>query len=267
MNENNNLNQSNNTIQNDVNTQQTVVPNNQQTVENTNVQQPTPNTNNVVNTPQAVSTPQQQPNVVEQPTQTQTPQPVAVQENMPQEKQGTFKYVVAFMFFIAFTGFVLFIPEVTKFVKSKMGNGTTGNEVPVISNGTLTCTKTSESDETDVKYNLDFTFENQKLLLSTYTITHESLNTEYISKKEAECNIMAENSKNVTGIETTCNNKQGILVITEEYTNKDIDKNNLTAYTEAGGTYPEFEYEENIYDIQTKLVKQGYDCSVSSVER
>ena len=148
-----------------------------------------------------------------------------------------------------------------------MQNETKDTETPVISNGTLVCTKTSTSDETDVNYTLEFSFESQKLILSTYTITHESLNTEYISKKEAECNIMAEKSKNVTGIETTCSNKHGILEIIEEYTNKDIDRNNLTAYTEAGGTYPEFEYEENIYDIQTKLVKQGYDCSVSSVEK
>lgn len=269
MNDNNNLNQNNNTVQNGVTPQQPVVSNNQQPVTPTNVgqpAQPTPAVNNVVNTPQTVSTPQPQPGVVgQQPQvsqQVEQPQPAA-----PQEKMSTFKFIIAIIFFIAFSGFVIFIPEISKFVKSKMNEQNKTTESNVVSNGTLTCKKDSTSDETDVNYTLEFTFEDKKLILSSYTITHESLNKDYINQKEAECNLIAEKSKEIKGIETTCKNKQGILVMKEEYTNQDIDRNNLTAYTEAGGTYPEFEYGENVYDIQTNLVKKGYDCSISSVER
>lgn len=267
MNDNNNLNQNNNTVPNGANQQQSVVSNNQQPVTPTNGQttQPTPAVNNVVNTPQTVSTPQPQPGVVgQQPQPSQQVQ--QTQPEAPQEKMSTFKFIIAIIFFISFTGFVIFIPEISKFVKSKMGNQEKPVESNLVSNGTLLCEKKTTSDETDITYTLDFTFEDKKLILSSYTITYESLDTEYISKKEAECKLVAEKSKDVNGIETTCKNKQGILVINEDYTNKDIDKSNITAYTEAGGTYPEFEYGENVYDIQTKLVKQGYDCSISSLE-
>ena len=46
------------------------------------------------------------------------------------------------------------------------------------------------------------------------------------------------------------------------YTNQMIDNNNLTKFTEAGGIYPEHKYKQNIYDIQSSMVKNGYDCEI-----
>lgn len=226
------------------------------------------NQQNVGQIPQGVSTVAPEPQVVTTPSpvlpeQNQT-QP---QNNKPEKKEGIFKYILAFIFLIAFTGFVIFIPEISKFVKSKMnqnnGEKTTEN---LIERGTLICQKDKSTDETDFKYLLKYTFDNKKLLTSNYETTIETLDAEFLKQKTEECSFIMEASKEIKGIETTCNNKNGILKINEEYTNQDIDRTNLTAYTEAGGTYPEFEYEQNVYEIQTTLVKQGYDCKVSSIQ-
>lgn len=218
--------------------------------------------------PQGVSTVTPSPQVAIEPqTALQQPQTEPQsQNNEPQKKEGTFKYILAFIFIIAFTGFVIFIPEISKFVKSKIGENNSNNTEKLIEKGTLICEKDKSSDETDVKYTLKYIFDNKKLLTSSYETTYESLNAELLNQKNEECKLIMETSKNIRGIETSCNDKNGILKINEEYTNQDIDSSHLTAYTEAGGTYPEFKYGQNIYDIQTTLVKQGYDCNVSSIQ-
>lgn len=199
------------------------------------------------------------------PQQTEIKKDILPENNEPPKKEGVFKYVILFIFLILFTGFVLFIPEISKIVKSKLKKTENITE-NVVEKGTLTCSKDKSSDETDTVYELKFIFDNKKLLTSKYVTTYESLDSEFLAKKGEECTFISQTSKQIAGIDTNCNDKNGILKITEEYTNQDIDKKNLTPYTEAGGTYPEFEYGENVYDIQTKLVKEGYDCKVSSVQ-
>lgn len=246
--------------------------NNQPSVSNNTIQNPGTIPQGLSTTapePQVAVQPQPQPQPQPQITPQNSTQPQPQQQNtvqQPEQKEGTFKYVLAFIFIIAFAGFVIFIPEISKFVKSKIG-GNKGTETEnLIENGTLICEKDKSTDETDIKYELKYTFDNKKLLTSSYVTTYESLNSELLKQKNTECNLIMTTSKTINGIETTCNDKNGILKISEEYTNQDIDRSNLTAYTEAGGTYPEFEYGENVYNIQSTLVKQGYDCKVSSVQ-
>ena len=43
-----------------------------------------------------------------------------------------------------------------------------------------------------------------------------------------------------------------------------INKENLTHFTEAGGIYPEFDYKQNIYDIEKSMTKTGYDCKINA---
>ncbi len=183
----------------------------------------------------------------------------------PEKKEGCFKYALAFIFMILFAGFVIFIPDVTKFVKQKTGGKSkTTSETKVVEDGTLTCSRVKTTDETDVTYKLTYSFKDKGLTTSKYEITYESLNSDFLNNKKLECDEIEKVSKETNGIDTTCSYKNGILKITENYTNQDIDNSKLTAYTEIGGTYPEFEYGHNAYDIKSSLEKQGYDCDVKS---
>jgi len=69
--------------------------------------------------PQSVSTVAPSPQVATEP-QIDLQQPKVEPQtpnNEPEKKEGTFKYILAFIFIIAFTGFVIFIPEISKFIK------------------------------------------------------------------------------------------------------------------------------------------------------
>lgn len=258
MNENSNNNIPSTSVANETQTQQTAVNNAEQQVQNNTTQTPQTATTQVPSS-SATTVPSVTPQNVEQ-KQEETATPVE-----PAKKEGCFKYVLAFIFLFLFAGFVIFIPDVTKFVKQKTsGKGKTTSETKVVEDGTLTCTRVKSSDETDINYKLTYSFKDKGLITSKYEITYESLNTDYLKNKKLECDEIEKASKETNGIDTSCSYKNGILIMTENYTNQDIDKSKLTAYTEIGGTYPEFNYGHNVYDIKTSLEKQGYDCEVKS---
>lgn len=182
----------------------------------------------------------------------------------PPKKGGNFKYILAFIFLIGIIAFVFFLPEISTYVQSKKTNTSTTTTNTQIENGTLTCSLEKTTDETDTYYEIDYVFTNKKLVTSNLITTIESTNTEYLNTKKLEYDTASSISNNISGISMECSLSAGILTISENYTHKDIDTNKLTAYVEAGGTYPEFKYQKNIYDIQTTMIKKGYDCSVTA---
>ena len=220
---------------------------------------------------------QVQPTPVDTPV-TPTVQPVQVTSELPKsqvsttptannsgetpKKEGTFKYVLAFIFLFGIVGFVLFLPEISEFAKNfRKDTEPTSN---LLNDGVLVCKMTKSTDSTDVIREFSFQFINKKLITSNFVTTYESVESDYLKKTYDECKVLDSISKNIAGITGSCSLSNGILKVNENFVYKDIDSNNLSQYTEAGGTYPEFTYEQNVYDIQTNIAKRGYDCETKA---
>lgn len=228
--------------------------------ENKNIEQPSTPQNNTptINT---VTTNLPQPQVVKEINET----PTNNNQNN-NNKDGVFKYIFAFIFLIGIVAFVIFLPQISEYVRTKKNTKTTTTKSNVVENGTLICEAKRSTDETDIYYEFSFVFNNRKLQTSKFTTKIESVNTTYLQDKKYACDEMAQISNNISGIKTNCNLTNGILKIVENYTHKDLDNSNLSSYTEAGGTYPEFKYQKDIYDIESSLKKQGYDCNITSAQ-
>ena len=173
---------------------------------------------------------------------------------------GPSKVKVAFLviFFILVLVFVIFLPDISSIVK-------TGKFIPSsneITNGILSCSMIKESDNTEITYDIDFSFTNKKLQTSTLKITTSSEDKNIINEKYSECKNIEDVSEKVSGIDVSCSSSSSISTMREDYTYNIIDNNNLTPFTEAGGTYPEHEFEQNIDDIKSSMIREGYDCKV-----
>lgn len=255
--QNNNVNNTNNTNVNQINSMT-----NSTTAINNNINNSPAEILTTI--PQTLTTKAPEPQIA---TVQTTSTPPNNQTNTPKEeppkKGGNFKYVLAFIFLVGIVAFVFFLPEVTTYVESKK-KGDNYSATSQIENGTLTCTLDKTSDETDTTYEIDYTFNNKKLLTTNIITTIESTNATYLNKRKQECDNALQISANIPGVRIDSSLSVGILTINEMFTHKNIDNNRLTQYVEAGGTYPEFKYGKNVYDIQTNMVKKGYDCTVSS---
>lgn len=227
-------------------------------ISNTQTEVLQPTYNNQIN---QVTTPNITPNVN---TVTQTPpsnqiigqQPIQQPEEPTKEKGGCFKQILLFTFLIALVLFVFFLPEISSFMQNRKTK-VTGEEVR---SGTLSCTMEQESDTSDLTYQAKFNYIDNKLKTSTLTLTIQDESDANIMERYTTCQNVSNISKTLTGIDTECRQSENMLIITENYEHETIDKNNLTKFTEAGGTYPEFNYQDDVNKIKAKMKKNGYDC-------
>lgn len=170
---------------------------------------------------------------------------------------GKGKTVLLILFFIVLFIFIIFLPNISEIINTGALPFKNNNE---IQNGILMCSMKNESDITDTTYEMRFTFKSKKLISSVLDVTVESEDKEVVNNKNIECQGLREIT--IDGIDVECTLSGSISNTKYNYNYQMIDNNNLTKFTEAGGVYPEHRYKENIYDIESNMKKNGYDCDV-----
>ena len=182
------------------------------------------------------------------------------QQDNNNQKDGCFKYLLAFIFLIGMILVVFFLPQISEYLESKKkGSNNTSN---AIQNGTLVCNKKSTSDIIDVNTEMKINFTNQKIIDTTIITETQSSDNNDITNKKSKCDNASKIAESIDGLEMSCTLASTVLTVFEKYNLKQIDLTGLTKYTEASGTYPEFKYGENVYDAEKVLRKKGYECSV-----
>lgn len=179
------------------------------------------------------------------------------------QKDGCFKYLLAFIFLIGIILFVIFLPNITEFIESKKESSSDTSQ-QTVKNGTMICTKVKAGDNTSYDYEMKMTFNDEKLGTTKLTTTIESYDSKAMTEKKQNCDKASEVAKTINGLTLECRLNDTVLTTIENYDLKTLNTSELTSYTESGGTYPEFEYEKNINDVKISLTKEGYDCKISS---
>lgn len=241
------------------NTQKSIVNNNS-----------TPN-NNVASNPATVNSSSQNTNTTPVVTKVVTPSndnnSSISNNNVPSDngnsdnkKGGTFKTVLLILFFILLFLFIMFLPEISDYFR----NGNMNSDDNEVKNGNLICKMDRNTDLTDVSYQYDFGFTNKQLMSSSINTTISSEAKDVITDEYNKCQAISDISRDVDGIEVTCTTSDNITTTIQSNDYKMIDNDNLTKFTEAGGIYPEFMYKDNIYTIQNKMIRSGYDCEIKA---
>ena len=172
---------------------------------------------------------------------------------------GKGKRVLLVFFFIFAAAFIFFLPELSEIINMNKTSST--NEVQ---NGILKCSMESVGDVTNIEYNYAFAFKKRKLVTSEFETVYESEDSSVINEKYTSCNNINTIAQSISGIDVSCTNSANITTMIQSITYNIIDRDSLTNFTEAGGEYPEFVYQDNISEIESKMIKSGYDCKITA---
>lgn len=216
-----------------------ITPNVSEVVSNNNLSMPDTNEPNIVNI---------------------TPVNDNVNNDSNESKNGKFKSILLVIFFVLLFVFIMFLPQISEFFQTGKSNY---NSKEVL-NGVLVCTSEKSNDVTTTYYQMDLKFSQKKLQSSEYNVTVESEDDSKIQSSDKECKTVREMATDIDGIDVMCTSSDNISTMIQDYNYKLIDNSKLTKFTEAGGFYPEFKYNDDIYNIQSKMIKAGYDCEVKS---
>lgn len=183
--------------------------------------------------------------------------------NINYKPPSKFKTFLLIVFFIFLIGFVIFLPEINSFIEEyKASKNSSLNEKIV--NGDLVCTLSRNTSQLDISYEVIFGFTDNKLVDLDYSKVIRgdiSLDEETLITENTNC----ENLKNVTtlldGVSVSCEFANETVTQREKFVYNNINLEEVTsAYSEAGGTYPEFENGEDMDYIEKNMKASGYTC-------
>ena len=175
---------------------------------------------------------------------------------------SNFKYFLTALLFIALIVLVNFLPEISNYIAAYQANKAIEEEV--ITSGVLTCELDREDDNFDYQYVSKFYFSDSKLEKLNYKITTRGDKTKDLSSLEElnnNCNLLRQETKNLSGVVVKCSLSEGINMIDQTLSYKDIDIDMVSSiYAEASGIYPNYKYQDSIDRIQTDMNADGYNC-------
>ena len=173
------------------------------------------------------------------------------------------KTILLIAFFLGLIGFVIFLPEISKMVEERE-NGMYNYEEKVITTGKLKCSMETNTTNLDKSYDLIFEFSDSKLEsghFSFFTRGDVSLDEEQMNEMNASCKKLEEATKSMAGVTIRCSYTPGKLTEEHIYNYISIDSEQLETVLDAnGGKNLEYEYKQNIDEVEKNLLASGYHC-------
>lgn len=225
---------------------------------------------------QPVVVPQEAPaQVVQEAVPSVNPQPqvdnnAMVNENLRKveikdnKSPGKFKIFLLFVFFALLIAFIIFLPEISSFIKNY--NKPKENPVvkeDVITSGKLVCNLKANTSDLDKEYEFVFSFNENKLMKTKYTVNTKGDSTTEASLDElaGKCNTLKEYTASLEGVSIKCDYTVGNLIESQSFDLGIIDKEKLSAaYTEAGGMLTTYNLDEDINEVEKNMKASGYTC-------
>ena len=175
-----------------------------------------------------------------------------------------FKIFLLIVFFILLLAFVIFLPEITEYMR-KMQSGELNQGTEKITTGTLTCTLENHTTNLDKEYEVVFSFavsKLEKMRITTITRGDITLDEATLDELNNTCTQLSKNVKKLKGIGVTCDYANGKLIETQNFELANVDADQLNAaFTEAGGTVPNYTYGQDIDSIEKNMNASNYQCS------
>lgn len=175
--------------------------------------------------------------------------------------QSNFKLFMLFTFFGLLIAFVLFLPEINLLVEKYFGDEVVEEK---ITDGVLNCKFTRATANLDITYTSDFYFtKNQlnKLIYQVETRGDADLDTEILDKTNFDCKNLMVLTEDFDGVDVSCEYLQGKVTAKQIFEYSAFNELDVTAaFSEAGGTYPEFTNKQNMDNVEAIMKSSGYDC-------
>ncbi len=174
---------------------------------------------------------------------------------------NTIKTIGAILLFALFFAMVYFMPEITKFINDYKEKNAPKE---IITTGTSTCSLKKSTKKLDIEITAAFSIVNKKLYKLIYTTAtkgDKNDDKKELEEKYNECLNLKTGAGNLDGVSIVCSLNNGISSNKQILDYEKLDAKQVTsAYTEAGGIYPEFKKGEDIDKIEAKMIAANYKC-------
>lgn len=175
-----------------------------------------------------------------------------------------FKMFINIFWLVLVILFGMFVPEISTAINNFL-EGPEEEIEPDPTTGTLVCTLESYTSNLDKGFTRSFSYEDNKLksaVFQTSTKGDVSSDEKTLDELYNNCKIIENNVKDITGINVTCKITEGLVEERESFDYSSYDIEAITAaYTEAGSSVVEFDYDADIDEIMKSMRQAGFTCT------
>lgn len=172
------------------------------------------------------------------------------------------KTTAMILFFIALILFIVFLPNIESFVRLNVLNKP--QEEEQITTGTLVCTLEDNTINLTIERTREFGYVDNKLERAKFiTVTKgDSTSDETVlDNTYNKCILIKDGTDSLVGVNITCIQEEGKVRSVESFDFSKYDSDKVTAaYSEAGGSVLEYDYQTNIDNIMTTMQRAGFSC-------
>ena len=167
------------------------------------------------------------------------------------------QYFFTIIFFVLLAVFIYFLPEITDYFNSEK------QKTEEVNTGFLTCILERTVDGVSSTIKDRFTFSDNKLKVykRDRLLSANSSQNPTLSDANDECEALLEETKQISGVDISCSfkNKKQRTIQTIDY--ETVSSRKLdAAFTETGGTNPEYALDDDIDDIESTMKTAGFSC-------
>ena len=170
-----------------------------------------------------------------------------------EEKSSPLKYIFTIILFIVLGGTIIFRPEINDYIKSMEFERNYATQEK-IKTGFLKCEYISYK----------FSFDDNKFKKLTFiseTRGDANLDAQELEGLNNECLTLKTVTEDIKGIAVDCNFTTDTVTKTQVLDYSEIDvQAAYSAYSEAGGVYPDYNYLEDMDKIEKNMKAAGYTC-------
>lgn len=193
--------------------------------------------------------------------------PVEIKEKPKKEIEYTplskGKTILLVLFFVVLIAFVIFLPQISSFTRKLMRHELNVKEEK-IETGRLICSYATTTTNLDKNYEMTFTFSENKLKTTRFEIVTRgdvTLDDDVLDGLRVSCKQLEENVENMDGVSVRCEYSSGTLTETQSFDLEKVNMDDLSsAFVEAGGNMPEYQFDEDIDYIEKNMNASGYTC-------
>lgn len=180
-----------------------------------------------------------------------------------EEKSSPLKYIFTIILFIILGGTVIFMPEINDYIK-RMEFERNNSTQEKIMTGFLKCEYSRSSENLDMNFSYKFSFDDNKFKKLTFiseTRGDANLDAQELESLNNECLTLKTVTEEIKGIAVDCNFSTDTVTKTQVLDYSEIDvQAAYSAYSEAGGVYPDYNYLEDMDKIEKNMKAAGYTC-------
>ena len=175
-------------------------------------------------------------------------------------KSHTFGLIVLFggLFLL-----VIFLPDISQYISTQKYLKNQQIEEK-ITTGTLSCVLNDSSETLDYNYKVDIDFNDSlvtKMISTTEIRGDVSLDEAELDNLKTECDLLVSYTDNLKGVSVSCKLVNGLLTKRQTFNFSTIIVDDaITAFIEAGGSYPSYDTKSNIDDVEKDLNSSNYEC-------